>query len=112
MADVPISRSSGQPDPIRKPDAVRGAAPKGAGRTSEKQSDGIAFKALLERLEEKARALEETTRGVDDAAHLAGAVEGARASLEDALSLGEELLESYRQNRHQSPTIPKEEESR
>jgi hypothetical protein len=107
MADSPVT--PGPLDPKRGSIARTGqVSPKAGARTSENKSDGVAFRALLEKLEEKARALEETSRTVDDAAHLAGAVEGARASLEDALSLGEELLESYRQSRHQSPEEPQD----
>ncbi len=110
MADIPISRTP-QPDPTGGPGRLEktGAVPaKDGQRPSENKPEGVVFKALLEKLEERARALEETTKTVDDATNLAGAVEGARASLEDALSLGEELLESYRQSRHQSSDSEKE----
>ncbi len=104
MADVPISRTP-QPDPTGGPGRLEktGAVPaKGGQRPSENKSEGVAFKALLEKLEERARALEETTKTVDDATNLAGAVEGARASLEDALSLSDQLLEAYREARQQT----------
>ena len=107
MADV--SRTPGQPDPIR----TGGALPaKGKPRSSESSPEGVEFKALLDKLGQQAKALEETTRSVDDASNLAGAVEGAKASLEDALSLGEELLESFRQNQHQPGPEGAEKEDR
>lgn len=58
---------------------------------------GAAFKALLEKLETQARELEEKSSTVDNPADLAGAVDRAHASLQDALSLGEQLLEAYRE---------------
>lgn len=57
---------------------------------------GPAFRALLEQLQQKATDLQETSRGVDDPAELKGAVDSARATLEDALSLGDRVLEAYR----------------
>lgn len=65
-----------------------------------------AFQALLERLQEKARALEQVERTADDPASLAGAVDAARASLEDALTLGEGLLEAYREAEQQKSGAP------
>ncbi|MFT5287754.1 MAG: hypothetical protein ACI8TQ_003942, partial [Planctomycetota bacterium] len=85
-------------------DAIQnsGVSPKGTAGSTETKAQGAVFKALLEKLDAKARTLEEQTLGVDDAKDLAGAVEGAKASLAEALSLGEELLESYRQIRQQN----------
>ena len=101
MADISrMPGNAGQPESVRPGSALPA---KGKNRPSENSSEGVAFKALLEKLDEQARALEETSQKVDDAANLAGAVEGAKASLEDALSLGEELLESFRQSQHQAP---------
>lgn len=99
MADIPIPGKPGrsQADSIRN----AGVPAKGPASAAETKTQGAAFRALLEQLEAKARTLEEQTRGVDDAVNLAGAVEGAKASLDDALSLGEELLETYRQTRQQ-----------
>ena len=99
MANIPINGKPGlsQADSIQK----TGLSPKAGGSPSETKAQGAAFRALLEKLDAKARNLEEQTLGVDDAKNLAGAVEGAKASLAEALSLGEELLESYRQSRQQ-----------
>ena len=41
---------------------------------------------------------------VCDPRQLSGAVDAARASLQDALSLGEELLEAFREVQTQSPS--------
>ncbi len=113
MADLPIPSLPGIPESSRS-DALRSGArtsARAAPKTSENQEAQDArpaFKVLLEMLQDKARALEEQTKRVDDASLLAGAVEGARSSLEEALSLGEELLESFRQNRQQTldPSSP------
>lgn len=59
--------------------------------------DGVAFRALLERLERDAQALERDVARVDDPKALAGAVDKAHASLQDVLSLGDQLLEAYRE---------------
>lgn len=57
---------------------------------------GIAFQALLERLEGHARELEAQTQNIGDSKELAGAVDRAHASLQDALSLSDRLVEAYR----------------
>ena len=93
-------------DPLKKVDSSRVSGQRSDATSRPESADAPAFKALLDKLEQKARELEAETRGVDDASHLAGAVEGAKSSLEDALSLGEELLESFRQNRQQTSAPP------
>ncbi len=55
------------------------------------------FEALLEGLAGRAQELDRAARAVQGPAELAGAVETARASLEDALTLREELLAAYRE---------------
>jgi hypothetical protein len=55
-----------------------------------------AFHVLLERLSRSARELQENADAVERPQDLAGAVGRAKASLDDALSLGEELLEAWR----------------
>ena len=59
-------------------------------------TQGAAFKALLDRLETQARELAEKSDRVDGPNELASAVDHAHASLQDALSLSEQLLEAYR----------------
>lgn len=68
---------------------VRPAAPQDATR-------GIAFRALLEQLDRDAQALERDATGIRGPEELAGAVDRAEASFQDALSLGDRLLEAYR----------------
>jgi hypothetical protein len=70
-----------------------------AGETKAAEQDpkaGAAFRALLERLEEKTRALGEASESLDDPRRLGEAVMNARASVEEAVLLGTDLLEAYR----------------
>ena len=67
---------------------------------SEESGSSPAFHVLLERLQSRAQELEETSRQLDDPGELAGAVDKARASLEDARSLSDQLLEAFRQTNH------------
>jgi hypothetical protein len=87
-------------DPSRSvplgPDPLRSSAATPARAQRARPADSPAFHVLLERLEARAAALEAQSRALDDPRLLAPAVEEARASLEDALSLGEGLLEAYR----------------
>ena len=68
---------------------------------------GVAFRAVLERLEEKTRALGEASESLDDPSRLGDAVLSARASVEEAVSLGTDLIEAYRastqRNEHKAP---------
>lgn len=64
-------------------------------------AQGAAFKALLEKLEGQARDLALASEQVDGPVELAGAVDNAKNSLEDALSLSDQLLEAYRASRHE-----------
>jgi len=59
---------------------------------------GAAFHALLERLETQARELEAQSQSIASPKDLTGAVDRAHASLQDALSLGDRLLEAYRES--------------
>lgn len=76
---------------------ITGAAPAAKGARTADASGGVAFKALLERLEQDARSLESQTKTVEDPAALADVTRRAHASLQDALSIGDQLLEAYRQ---------------
>lgn len=62
---------------------------------------GVAFRALLDELEAKARELQQKSQALQGPADLAGAVQGAKASLDDALSIRDRLLEAYREARQQ-----------
>jgi hypothetical protein len=89
-------------DPIHVPKT--GAAQPGKTEGPTKSADsGAAFHALIEQLADRARELEKTSAKPVDATELAGAVEEAHASLEDALSLSAQLIEAYRANRMQPP---------
>ena len=69
---------------------------------------GAAFRALLERLEEKSRELGEASETLDDPRRLGDAVKHARASVEQAVLLGSDLLEAYRASQ-QRATGPEQE---
>jgi len=62
---------------------------------------GVAFRALIEKLQEQALELSAASDAVESPDELAGAVEKAGTSLRDALSLGDQLLEAYRETLHQ-----------
>ena len=66
-------------------------------RNSRVGGDNPSFQVLLERLQSKALELEQRSKSLEGPQDLARAVENARVSLEDAGSLGERLLEAYRQ---------------
>jgi hypothetical protein len=55
-----------------------------------------AFEVLLERLTARAAELQQLSRGLQAPEELPEAMDAARASLADALVLGNELLEAYR----------------
>ena len=59
-------------------------------------ASGAAFKALLGRLEENAAALHRASESIDDPKQLGAVVENARVSVEEALTLGSDLLEAFR----------------
>ena len=80
---------------------TQGETPRGSS-ASGASSGGALFQALLDRLADSTQRLEAREESVTDASSLAGAVEDARATLGDALSLKEQLLEAYRQRRAQS----------
>jgi len=88
MSEIPIAPGPGGPE------SIRGAGE--AKRTETTSSDGPAFRSLLEQLEERAAELRRHESEVADATRLAGALGDARASLEDALTLKDQLLEAYR----------------
>ena len=76
---------------------ITSATPSANGARAADTGGGVAFKALLERLEQDARSLESETKNVEDPTALADATRRAHASLQDALSIGDQLLEAYRQ---------------
>lgn len=92
--------------PIRgQPATTQGIAQGAASRGGDAKADGsagVAFRALLDELATKAQALEQRSQSVEAASQLAGAVQGARDSLSDALSLHQRMLEAYREALQQS----------
>src|SRR5690349_1498482 len=65
-----------------------------------------AFHALLERLETQARELEAQSQSIASPKELSGAVDRAHASLQDALTLGDRLLEAYRESIARAAAMP------
>jgi hypothetical protein len=90
--------------------ASRGAAPakQAASVPAGTAAGGAAFHALLEKLESNARELELQSRSIQNPKELTGAVDRAHASLQDVLTLGDQLLEAYREAlaRHPAPGGP------
>lgn len=79
---------------IRGASSVSGA---GASQAATKASGAdFQFQSLLERLEDDARRLAEQSNEIKDPASLERAVDRAQASLQDALTLSDRLLEAYR----------------
>ena len=79
---------------LPRPDAIANApAQPAAGANATR--DAAAFHSLLEGLAGRARELDRAAQDVNGPEALLGAVETARASLEDALSLREQLLAAY-----------------
>jgi flagellar hook-basal body complex protein FliE len=68
---------------------------------------GAAFQVLLERLETHARELEVQSRSIENPKDLTGAVDRAHASLQDALSLSDRLVEAYREALARNQTAQK-----
>jgi hypothetical protein len=91
-----------------RPIPVRSTQPQGleSARPAADPAAGLAFRALLERLETRADELEGKCKGVADARELSGALEVARASLTDAQSLGDRLREAFREVHLRSSSPP------
>ncbi len=93
------------PAPIpggQRPDSIRG--PQSLSQV-EKRGDsaagGVAFRALLDKLEVQAQDLKSQADGVEGSDELAGAVGSAQQSLEQALELSNQLVEAFRQSLQQ-----------
>ena len=97
MEQQPIQGGPGGPKapqntgPVRRADDASGRSPQ-----AESTGESPAFHVLLERLSKSASELENQSATVDDSRHLAGAVDQARDSLNEALALGGRLLEAWR----------------
>lgn len=112
MTEMPIQ--GGQPTGLTGAGRTDGVQPtKGANASpSERATESPAFHVLLERLQARAAELEAETEGATDAENLAGAVDTARASLEDAVSLSDRILEAYRAAEQQGEASGENEEER
>lgn len=75
--------------------AAQPSKPLAPGKTE--PQGGPAFRALLDKLQAEARDLQRESETVEAAADLSDAVERARSSLGEALTLGDQLLEAYRE---------------
>jgi len=84
--------SPSAPDPIRSSELARSIRKPEVARATRP-----AFEVLLDRLTTRAAELEEKHKALATPEQVGEAVDAARASLEDALTLGERLLEAYRQ---------------
>ena len=89
----PLDPSGGAPRRISGPQEAAGQT--SAQKAADPQA-GAAFKALLERLEEETRRLTAASDAVTGAKDLSGAVDRAGESIDQAVQLGDELLEAYR----------------
>jgi hypothetical protein len=82
------------PDPIRPADRAKTPA-----SAHEKGAEALGkpeFQVLLERLQQRALELEEASRDARAPEHMARAVDSAQASLEEAQTLSDRLLEAFR----------------
>ena len=81
--------------------------PAGAGKPERSSASAAAgspaFHVLLDRLQRSAEELQENADAVERPSDLAGAVGRAKASLDDALSLGNDLLEAWRAEQTNTP---------
>jgi hypothetical protein len=94
MVDKLPTNQPGANSPIKR---VGETQPTDAGKASESSEGGPAFKALLDKLQEQARTLHKDSETLAKPEELSGAVDRARSSLSDALSLSDKLLEAYRE---------------
>jgi hypothetical protein len=86
---------------------IQGVPAPGSQNKPVEKSDGksgVAFRALIDKLQEQANELSLESDAVEGPDELAGAVEKAGASLRDALSLGDQLLEAFRESMHRTDT--------
>jgi hypothetical protein len=95
------SRPAGAPGvPGGGPGGVAGARGSAAGQSKSE----IEFQALLERVEARAKKLATDAADVQAPEQLAQAMQTARESLDDVLSLKELLLEAYRAEQRRGRT--------
>lgn len=85
--------------PLRDQSPVDATRAQGA-PAREVEEGGPAFRALLADLQAKAAELKASSEKVAGPNELRGAVDTARATLENALDLGDQVLEAFRGARH------------
>jgi hypothetical protein len=95
MTDSPLS-------PLHGLDPARGADAASKQTRAPHADGGAAFRALLDELQDRARELERASQEPLSPQRLSGAVDEARASLTQAESLGDRLLEAFRAARQAS----------
>jgi len=88
MKDLPIV-------PGRETGKIHGS-PAAPASVETRSAPPISFQALIERLRDQALTLEKTAAEPLNAQELSGAVHTAEASLQDALSIADGLVEAYR----------------
>jgi len=88
--------TSQQPISRNQTPANIGASPAVQPTRDARTVDGVAFKVVLERLEQAAQDLSRRSESLSDAKDLSGAVADAASSLGDALALRDSVLEAYR----------------
>jgi hypothetical protein len=86
--------------PALPSDSLRPIGSSRPARGPEPTAASPAFEVMLERLTARAAELEEKSRALAAPEDLPEAMDAARASLEDALHLGAELLEAFRAAQH------------
>lgn len=91
-----------EPLPIRSVDATSGPLPQRAAARDERGA--LAFKALLDELDQRAHALEVESHQDLSKDDLAGAVDNARISLEQMLNLKDQLIEAWRASQLERPS--------
>ena len=96
------------PNPIQSPlkplPGVGSSSPAAPSKGVTSPENGAHFRALLDQLQTQVQGLQKTGESPLQADELAGAVDQARTSLEDALSLKDQLLEAYRAAQQRSET--------
>ena len=96
------------PNPVQSSqNAIQGvgkSSPTAPSKGVSSPENGARFRALLDQLQTQVQGLQKTGEGPLKPDELAGAVDQARTSLEDALSLKDQLLEAYRAAQQRSET--------
>ena len=93
------------------PESIRPQTPaQSPAKAAPKDENNPSFEVLLERLQTHTQELDEKNQQVSDPKRLSGAVEAAKASLDDAVSLGDRLIEAYREAKLQSNELSEQED--